>query len=50
MSVVINYRFGTECSEDELKQKLERLRERAGKLDGVTPGAVQGVELALQVA
>jgi hypothetical protein len=44
MSVVIHYCFGAECAEDELRGKLERLRERIGKLDGAAPGSVKRIE------
>jgi len=44
MSVVIDYSFGTECAETELRQTLKRLRTRIGKLKGAKPGPVRYIE------
>jgi hypothetical protein len=44
MSVVINYKFGAECSEEELVARLGRLRTHAIKLEGVTAGEIRRIE------
>ena len=44
MSVVINYKFGAQCSEEELVAKLERIRSRSIDLEDVLPTAIRRIE------
>src|SRR4026208_1081887 len=44
MSVVINYKFGAECTEQDLKARLTRLRAKVRHLDDVVPDRVRRIE------
>ena len=44
MSVVVNYKFAAECTEEELVARLERLRARSMELEDVVPGPIRRIE------
>jgi hypothetical protein len=44
MSVVINYKFGAQCSEEELVAKLERIRAGSTALEDVVPGPIRRIQ------
>jgi len=44
MSVVINYKFGAECTEQDLKARFTRLRAKVRHLDDVVPDRVRRIE------